>query len=395
MNFHLLHGDAPPVRAVGDYIGSPMYTIIAEHGFAVSVVVLTGLVLVVSKRFSRGATPWPQALWSPYAGITSLERLVFWLMATVGLIHVALIPSHELGWLTVGYAVAGAGQLYIARRVLLRQRWRRLAFWVLSGSLFGYAIVAASGEPPDQVGLATKLLELAVFAVVMTRLRPGRVRRLISTGVVVLAGVVVAAMAWVGAFTGVDSDHHLGEAAQPGTLIPDGDDRPATAHEIEEADELYAATVATASRYADPAVAAADGYNVDGLAGRDFHATNEAYQSDGRIFDPDRPENLIYAVGPAGPVLIGVMYEQEGVGTPGPAIGGPLTVWHAHDHVCFSLTPPALAGLTSPFGVCPLGSITMPMTNEMIHVWTLPGVPEAYGHLEDEWIDGYLDALGG
>ena len=33
------------------------------------------------------------------------------------------------------------------------------------------------------------------------------------------------------------------------------------------------------------------------------------------------------------------MYEMDEIGTAGPAIGGPLTVWHAHDHVCFALTP--------------------------------------------------------
>ena len=87
------------------------------------------------------------------------------------------------------------------------------------------------------------------------------------------------------------------------------------------------------------------------------------------------------------------MHEMEGIGTSGPAVGGPLTVWHAHDHVCFSVVPLGLAGLTSPFGVCPLGSITIPVTNEMIHVWTLPGVEERFGHLEDQWLDDYLAAF--
>ena len=89
------------------------------------------------------------------------------------------------------------------------------------------------------------------------------------------------------------------------------------------------------------------------------------------------------------------MFEMEAIGEPGPAIAGPLTVWHAHDHVCFSLTPPALAGLTSPFGVCPMGSITMPVTNEMIHLWTVPGAPERIGHIEDEWLDAYLERFKG
>ena len=28
----------------------------------------------------------------------------------------------------------------------------------------------------------------------------------------------------------------------------------------------------------------------------------------------------------------------------------------------------------------------------MIHVWTLPGVPEPYGDLEDKWLNEYLEA---
>ena len=86
------------------------------------------------------------------------------------------------------------------------------------------------------------------------------------------------------------------------------------------------------------------------------------------------------------------LFEMPAISQAGPAVGGPLTVWHRHDHVCFSLTPPALAGLTSPFGSCPVGSITIPRTGEMMHVWTLPGIPDPFGDLEDEWLNDYLSA---
>ena len=184
----------------------------------------------------------------------------------------------------------------------------------------------------------------------------------------------------------------MGEASQPGTLVPVGDDREPTEHEWAEADELYDATVAAVARYENPEAAAMDGYNIDGMYGLEFHAANAAYKTDGRVFDPERPENLIYAVTADGPILIGVMFEMEGIGNAGPAVGGPLTVWHAHANVCIALTPLALAGLTSPFGVCPVGSITIPITNEMIHMWTLPGAPDRFGHLEQEWLNSYLAA---
>lgn len=75
-------------------------------------------------------------------------------------------------------------------------------------------------------------------------------------------------------------------------------------------------------------------------------------------------------------------------------IGGPTTVWHAHEHVCFGLVPPGLAGLLSPLGGCPLGAVDLPLTNEMIHAWVVPGAPQAWGDLDEAWRDRYLAGLG-
>jgi hypothetical protein len=84
------------------------------------------------------------------------------------------------------------------------------------------------------------------------------------------------------------------------------------------------------------------------------------------------------------------MYEMPSLTEPGPRIGGPLTEWHGHENVCFSIAPPALTGLVSPFGFCPVGSITFPTTSEMIHVWTAPGAPQWFGDLDPEWLTAYL-----
>jgi hypothetical protein len=87
-----------------------------------------------------------------------------------------------------------------------------------------------------------------------------------------------------------------------------------------------------------------------------------------------------------------VLFEMDGLTDPGPRVGGPITVWHSHENVCFSLTPPALAGLVSPYGVCPLGSVNIPSTGEMPHAWVMPDVPyeDHWGHVEEEWLDAYL-----
>jgi len=102
-----------------------------------------------------------------------------------------------------------------------------------------------------------------------------------------------------------------------------------------------------------------------------------------------RPESLIYAESARGPVLLGAMYEMPSLGDPGPAIGGPLTMWHAHENVCFGLAPPAFVGLMSPFGGCPVTSLTIPITPEMIHLWLIPGAP-VFGEVEDEVRRAYL-----
>jgi hypothetical protein len=173
--------------------------------------------------------------------------------------------------------------------------------------------------------------------------------------------------------------------------LPIVPERDATPTERAAANDLLLATRSALARYADPAVAAADGYNVNGLAGMDFHASNPAYENDGRVLDPARPETLVYAVAPDGrPVLMGAMFLMPKIGQPGPTIGGPLTVWHGHQHVCISLVSLGLSGLLSPLGGCPVGSIDLPLTAEMIHIWIVPGAPEPFGDLDDEWKRAYL-----
>lgn len=395
MNWILLHADEPTLRSAGDYIGSPMYQVINEHQFAfiVALALLAGAWVV--RKFADRGNAWSCRLVGPYDTLNTVNRFLFWMLLVAGTIHIALLPGHEPSMWSVGYVLVGAAELYLARQVwneTLKERRAKLVLWA---SLLGYTVTGLAGVVPDQVGIGTKLVEIAALATLMqpalTDEKPrGRVRISLATTGLVATVVLVGFGAWVGAFSG-DGGHHIGEAAGPGTLIPQGEDREPTAHEIEEAQLLFEATRDATRKYEDPAVAAVDGYDVENIFGLDYHAPNAAYQSDGRVLDPSRPENLIYAVGPDGPVLVGVMYEAEELGKPGPAVGGPLTVWHGHDHICFSLTPPALAGLTSPYGVCPAGTLTMPITGEMLHVFVLDEAPDRFGHLEEDWLTAYLN----
>ncbi|MGQ0670752.1 MAG: hypothetical protein ACT4PO_13960 [Actinomycetota bacterium] len=55
--------------------------------------------------------------------------------------------------------------------------------------------------------------------------------------------------------------------------------------------------------------------------------------------------------------------------------------------------PARVERLPSPLGGCPVGSINLPITQEMIHVWTVPGAPEPFGDLDEERRAAYVTGL--
>jgi len=387
MNSLLAHVD----HVIGAAGGSPLYQIGAEH--------LAGLIALIALPIGalilrRRGTP----------DLTPLQWLLVGLLAASAAIHAGLAVSNDHGdGLSVLFIVDAVLLGLVARRVLRGSPAGRLGVAVLIGSIGAYWLSALRGEAPDQVGLATKLIEILALAIVVQP-ASGQSRLRSVTGVVaiVIFALGTATSSWIGAFRaaaaepGAVAGHHVhaGSVAPPGTIFPAVPPRDATPAERAAAAEIVESARIALARYADPAVAAADGYHVNGLAGIDFHAANPAYEHDDRVLDPAHPETLVYAVAPDGrPVLMGAMFLMPKIGSPGPTIGGPLTVWHAHQHVCFSLTPPALAGLLSPLGACPIGTIDVPLTPEMIHIWIVPGAPEPFGDLDEAWKRDYLQAI--
>ena len=60
-----------------------------------------------------------------------------------------------------------------------------------------------------------------------------------------------------------------------------------------------------------------------------FHVYRSRYERDGRIFDPERPESLVFWRPSQGqPVLLGPMFRVP-PGRP-PAFGGPIPIYHSH-----------------------------------------------------------------
>jgi hypothetical protein len=386
--------NAAPLAHIGHVAGgNPLYQIGAEHAAGL---IALGALPVVWWLFLRRGAP----------ALAPVEWLLVGLLGASAAIHGGLAVVNDHGFvLSVLFAIDAVLLTLVARRVLRRSPVGRLGVGVLVGSIVAYWGSALSGEAPDQVGLMTKLFEILALAIVVRRASSSqrRLMRSFAGGLaIVLLVVGTAATSWIGAFRasaaepGAVAGHsvHGGTVAPPGTVIPSILDRDATPAERAAANDLILAARKALARYADPTVAAADGYKVDGLTGIDFHASNPANENDGRILDPAHPETLVYAVAPNGrPVLMGAMFLMPKIGQPGPTVGGPLTVWHAHQHVCVSLTPPALAGLLSPLGTCPVGTIDLALTAEMIHIWIVPGAPEPFGDLDEAWKRAYLQTV--
>jgi hypothetical protein len=372
--------------------GSSLYMLPLEH---LPVVVLLAVVPLFAVAVAILAPRWPRAarLRDGYRARAPLHRLAAWLIAISAVVHLGLIGHHDgiLGALMIldGLLLTGVVVLLLTGRP-----WRVPAAFILGGSLIAWWAVTLAGQAPDQLALLTKLVEVVALAIVLTPTAGARVRGWMASALVIVLVVVTDAAAWAGAFRQATDLGHMGGPSQPGMLMGSAPDRPATPAEIATANAVWQATVSALAPFRDPRIAAANGYEVDGVFGLDYHARNEAYQHDGRILDPARPEDLIYAAGPDGPVLLGAMFEMpEGAG-PGPDIGGPLTVWHAHEHVCFGLIPLGMTGLLSPLGGCPVGSVDITRTPEMIHLWVADGAPVHWGELDDAWKADYVARAG-
>jgi hypothetical protein len=399
----------PADGATGE-VGSQLYDLMPKH---IPVLWAIGLVLAVGI--------W---LWRRGRGLRleAFRRLPLRIRTVTGLLLISGAAHAGLAWgSTGGWRILFAGSAAMTALVTLRivdgKSWRLGSGLLLAGSLVGYWIELFGGHPGDQIGIAVKAVEVFALYLVLSpspanvdsaiegggpgalpRAVPRRFRQGVATVGLVLISVLNATAVWAGAFSSASGDtnlldHHSNGGITPGMVMNAGGPTETSVAQQAEADRLWAATAAFTARYHDPSVAAADGYQVEGIAGNDFHAPNPAYQNDEVMLDPTRPENLVYGAGPDGPILLGVMFETEGLRNDPPPIGGAALDWHRHEQVCFSLTPPGLAGLVDPFGNCPVGSLAMPTTNSMMHVWTIQGASNRFGDLDEAWKQRYLDSL--
>jgi hypothetical protein len=387
---------------------------------------LAGLCLPVAAwvalRFLRAlaadGSAWAASFADRYDAASLASRLTAALLLTTAAIHLALPLGHG-GPLTLLFLASGAACTRLALTFFTDRPWRGRAALVLIANIVAYLVFAGSGwqEEPDQVGIATKLVELAALGLVMIpALRPAhairsRMKRPAATAAFVSITLTTGLVLWLGAFVAhqqadavAQHDHEPGTAphehsaghahafmarAQAGTVVRPGSSGPPTPAQVEVAAQFAEATKAGITRYQDPQAAIADGYTPDGpMLGMERHYKNKAYEKDGKVLDPERPELLVYASNGGRQILLGAAYVMPKASTPGPQIGGSLTRWHAHN-ICVTLLPPAF-GLVSPFGTCPTGSVAITLP-EMIHVWSVdyPGGPYA-DHLDEKFVKGLL-----
>jgi hypothetical protein len=295
------------------------------------------------------------------------------LMAVSGAVHLALIPHHLPSSPLTSALFFLNGLAFIGLAALVAWRWWRIASALLIVlTILGYVVyIGAQLETSDQVGIATKLIELTALGMILVPVR-GEIRRshralrwsVLGAALPALM-VIVTSVVWISDLAHPNATHtHVGALLQKTNLVP-------TPQQQVAATELYDETVAAIEPFKDSRHAWASGYRPNGSTTMpSTHWINNAYVNSGYVMDPHHPQGLVYANSHHGPVLLGAMFEMKSIGVFGPDPGGPLTAWHQHQNICF--TPFGLEfSLMTPFSTCPLGAIDF-SAPAMLHVWIVP-----------------------
>jgi hypothetical protein len=336
-----------------------MYSVSPEHLMGIVGGLLALAVALVALRF--------HPRWRSAPGTVRAAAV---LMAVSGGVHLALIPQHLATEPVTSALFLLNGIAFFALSVSFTWRWWRLASAaLLIATVLGYLIYVGVGfEGPDQVGLATKLVEVAALGLVLVPVRgetgrPHRAWRHAALGVALpLLIVVSGATVWIVDLARPDARHvHAGALLQSTNTFP-------TPAQVEAANRLYAETKAAILPYADWHRAWAAGYRPgDAAEMPSMHWMNQAYVDAGYVMDLQRPQGLVYANTHHGPVLLGAMFQMKSLNKFGPDPGGPLTAWHQHENICF--TPFGFEfSLMTPFATCPIGAIDI-SAPPMLHVW--------------------------
>jgi len=339
-----------------------MYDLAPDHLLGL----IGGLVAIPIAVLAVRRSPW-------HRNAPATVQIAAVLMAVSGAVHLALIPDHLDSSPVTSALFFLNGVAFLGLAALVAWRWWRIASALLLVlTILGYVVyIGVQLETPDQVGIATKLLELTALGMILAPLR-GESRRSHPTlrwsvlgATLPVLMVVVTSVVWITNLAHPDATHvYAGALLQTTNLVPTPEQQAAAA-------DLYDATAAAIEPYKDSGKAWAAGYRPSGSTTMaSTHWINNAFVNAGYVMDPYHPQGLVYANSHHGPVLLGAMFEMTGIGVFGPDPGGPLTAWHQHQNICF--TPFGLEfSLMTPFSTCPLGAIDF-SAPAMLHVWIVP-----------------------
>jgi hypothetical protein len=313
------------------------------------------------------------------------NSVIVGLLFTTALIHLALVPEHlsqppELGGLFLLDAIALIAVVMAAARS--SRWWRAPAAALLLANIVAYTFVVVSGnEGVDDLGIATKLIELVALGLVIQPRHVGFTWRWFFASASLVTTIVLSGgMAWAASMRpGADTGHHHGLSQLIAAAPPTDAQKAAAAKLVDD-------TRAGIARYEEVQVALTDGYrpSTPPMAPT-VHYANPAYAK-GPVLDPTHPQTLVYANTPSGPRLLGAMYMMPKANEAPRNFGGALAEWHTHPNLCFTMPPFAIDGLESPFATCPVGSINGP-TPAMLHVWTVPNPAGPFGDLPPAYVE--------
>lgn len=159
---------------------------------------------------------------------------------------------------------------------------------------------------------------------------------------------------------------------------PEAPDIPITAADLATLQEQVVSARAATEQYQDVRQALNDGYVevTQDLPGIAAHFLNARYALDG-VFDPAKPEVLLYAKLDGQWTLVGLSYTSPFLGeeTPPAGFAGPLDAWHYHTNLCFSAQRVRSAGATGE--QCrQAGGRFVKNTGWMAHLWLYMESPE-------------------
>jgi len=337
-------------------------------------------------------------------------------------IHFAFAPVHleenqvhglfflVIAWLQVGWAFAVSRRpSRLTFRLGIVLNLSILGVWLMSRTVGINGEVEPFGWPDSIAAALEAFIVIGSFRPLINRLPRTQVPDLsrgLALGASAIAVAVAVSATMLPSLSGHSAagGHHHGAAGEetadghvhsdPGTAVAVAPFDPAktvdlsgvpgvTAKEQADAEAIVAKTLDGLPQWSDQKVAEAAGFHSigDSYTGTE-HLINESYMDDDVIFDPDKPESLVYDVKDGKKTLAAAMYMLKR-GTPlaeAPKTGGKLMQWHVHNNLCYNAQG-KVAGLTNPDGTCP-PPLVLPEETPMIHVWIRPNECGPFAALE-------------